>query len=56
MSGRNKGGEPSHNDRVKHSIKLLQEALKNLDSVGLYPEIGARIVEIIESLKEELGD
>ena len=34
-------------------LSLLREALEVLDTLGKYPDLGARLNDIIESLREE---
>lgn len=48
------GASPDE-ERVKRALLLLREALQIIDDIGEYPEAGAKLNDVIESLFEECG-
>ena len=40
-------------ERLELSINLLNEALDQIDLIGDCPELGAKLAEIIEGLKQQ---
>jgi len=42
----------AHNDRVAEIVQLLERALSLIDECQLSPDVGARLAEIIQSVRD----
>lgn len=47
----NGAGRSASEDRINHALSLLSEALRILDDSEEFPELGARLQEIIDALE-----
>lgn len=48
-------GVSSGEERVVRALVLLREALQIIDDIGEYPEVGAKLNDVVECLVQDSG-
>jgi hypothetical protein len=57
MAAANKEADwSSREDQLKRLVASLEENLRLLDELGSYPELGARLADVIDVLRRETID